>query len=50
MMDKARELPSDQVFLDLEDACAPIAKAAARGSVVAALNEGGWGRGFAPSG
>src|SRR5437660_10399196 len=43
MMDKARTLPADQVFLDLEDACAPLAKPAARGSIVAALNEGGWG-------
>ena len=43
MMDKARTLPVDQVFLDLEDACAPSAKPAARGTIVAALNEGGWG-------
>jgi citrate lyase subunit beta / citryl-CoA lyase len=43
MMDKARTLPADQVFLDLEDACAPAAKPAARGAIVAALNEGGWG-------
>ncbi len=43
MIDKARGLPADQVFLDLEDACAPLAKPAARGTIVAALNEGGWG-------
>ncbi|QTR05259.1 CoA ester lyase [Saccharothrix algeriensis] len=43
MLDKARTLPADQVFLDLEDACAPLAKPAAREAVVAALNEGGWG-------
>ena len=43
MMDKARGLPADQVFLDLEDACAPAAKPGARGLIVAALNEGGWG-------
>src|SRR5215471_17926250 len=43
MIDKARTLPADQVFLDLEDACAPLAKPAARGTIVAALNEGGWG-------
>lgn len=43
MIDKARGLPADQVFLDLEDACAPLAKPGARGTVVAALNEGGWG-------
>jgi citrate lyase subunit beta/citryl-CoA lyase len=42
-LDKARDLDSDQVFLDLEDACAPAAKPAARASIVAALNEGGWG-------
>jgi citrate lyase subunit beta / citryl-CoA lyase len=42
MIDKARDLPADQVFLDLEDACAPMAKPAARGRIVAALNEGGW--------
>ena len=43
MIDKARSLPADQVFLDLEDACAPLAKPAARGTIAAALNEGGWG-------
>lgn len=43
MIDKARILPADEVFLDLEDAVAPLAKPAARGTVVAALNEGGWG-------
>lgn len=42
MIDKARGLPADQVFLDLEDACAPLAKPAARKTIVAALNEGGW--------
>jgi citrate lyase subunit beta/citryl-CoA lyase len=31
------------VFLDLEDACAPLVKPAARKNIVAALNEGGWG-------
>ena len=36
-------LPADQVFLDLEDACAPLAKPGARKTIVAALNEGGWG-------
>jgi citrate lyase subunit beta/citryl-CoA lyase len=41
-IDKARTLPADQVFLDLEDACAPLAKADARKTIVAALNEGGW--------
>jgi citrate lyase subunit beta/citryl-CoA lyase len=43
MIDKARTLPVDQVFLDLEDAVAPLAKPEARKSIVAALNEGGWG-------
>jgi citrate lyase subunit beta/citryl-CoA lyase len=43
MIDKARTLPVDQVFLDLEDACAPLAKPEARRNVVAALNEGGFG-------
>jgi citrate lyase subunit beta/citryl-CoA lyase len=42
MIDKARGLPADQVFLDLEDACAPLAKPDARKTIVAALNEGGW--------
>jgi citrate lyase subunit beta / citryl-CoA lyase len=31
------------VFLDLEDACAPLAKPGARKNIVAALNDGGWG-------
>src|SRR5262247_3140849 len=43
MLDKAHGLPADQVFLDLEDAVAPLAKAAARANVVAALTEGDWG-------
>jgi citrate lyase subunit beta/citryl-CoA lyase len=42
-LEKARQLPADQVFLDLEDACAPAAKPGARRNIVAALNEGGWG-------
>ncbi len=42
-IDKARMLPADQVFLDLEDACAPLAKPGARKTIVEALNEGGWG-------
>jgi citrate lyase subunit beta/citryl-CoA lyase len=41
-IDKARTLPADQIFLDLEDACAPLAKPDARKTIVAALNEGGW--------
>jgi len=43
MIDKAKGLGSDQVFLDLEDACAPLAKPGARKTIIAALNEGGWG-------
>jgi citrate lyase subunit beta/citryl-CoA lyase len=43
MIAKAKGLPADEVFLDLEDAVAPVAKEAARGNVVAALTEGGWG-------
>src|SRR5439155_4324445 len=43
MLGKAQGLPADQVFLDLEDAVAPLAKPEARKNVVAALNEGDWG-------
>ncbi|WP_067970201.1 HpcH/HpaI aldolase/citrate lyase family protein [Nocardiopsis trehalosi] len=39
---KARGLPVDAFFLDLEDAVAPAEKDAARVAVVDALNEGGW--------
>jgi citrate lyase subunit beta/citryl-CoA lyase len=42
MLGKAQGLPADQVFLDLEDSVAPLAKPEARGNVVAALNEGDW--------
>src|SRR6185312_255639 len=42
MIDKARGLPADQVFLDIEDAVAPLAKPDARKNIVAALNEGGF--------
>ena len=43
MIGKAQGLPADQVFLDLEDAVAPLAKEDARKNVVTALNEGDWG-------
>lgn len=43
MIDKARGLETDQVFLDLEDAVAPLSKPGARKTVVDALNTGGWG-------
>jgi citrate lyase subunit beta/citryl-CoA lyase len=39
---KAQGLPADQVFLDLEDACAPLAKESARHLIVDALNGGDW--------
>ena len=41
-IEKARGLPADEVFLDLEDAVAPAAKAQARANAVAAL-AGDWG-------
>jgi citrate lyase subunit beta / citryl-CoA lyase len=43
MLEKAQGLPADQVFLDLEDSVAPLAKIEARRNVVAALNNGEWG-------
>ncbi|MCV7210103.1 HpcH/HpaI aldolase/citrate lyase family protein [Mycolicibacterium canariasense] len=42
MIQKAKTLAADQVFLDLEDAVAPEAKAAARSRVARALAEPGW--------
>ncbi|MGE2689845.1 HpcH/HpaI aldolase/citrate lyase family protein [Mycolicibacterium pulveris] len=42
MIEKAKSLPADEVFLDLEDAVAPEAKADARTAVAAALAEPGW--------
>jgi citrate lyase subunit beta/citryl-CoA lyase len=42
MIDKAKGLPADEVFLDLEDAVAADAKVAARATVAAALSEPGW--------
>jgi citrate lyase subunit beta / citryl-CoA lyase len=41
-LEKAQQLPADQVFLDLEDACAPLVKESARQLVVDALNTGDW--------
>ncbi len=43
MLDKSKGLPADQVFLDIEDSVAPLAKPDARKNIVAALNEGGYG-------
>lgn len=42
MLDKARGLAADQIFMDIEDAVAPLAKPDARKNIVAALNEGGY--------
>jgi citrate lyase subunit beta/citryl-CoA lyase len=42
MIEKAKGLPADEVFLDLEDAVAPDAKAEARTRVAAALAAPGW--------
>ncbi|GAA3576854.1 aldolase/citrate lyase family protein [Nonomuraea rosea] len=41
-LEKAQTLPVDEVFLDLEDSVAPLAKEEARKNVVAALREGDW--------
>src|SRR3989337_2150629 len=42
MLAKAATLPADEVFFDLEDSVAPLAKEEARGNVVQALKEGDW--------
>jgi citrate lyase subunit beta / citryl-CoA lyase len=42
MLSKAPGLPGDEVFMDLEDSVAPLAKEEARGNVVQALKEGDW--------
>jgi citrate lyase subunit beta / citryl-CoA lyase len=44
MCEKAARSGADLVFLDLEDACAPAAKEAARATAVAALTDLDWGR------
>ena len=44
MCEKSASSGADLVFLDLEDACAPNAKEAARGTAVAALTQLDWGR------
>ncbi|MEV4471615.1 CoA ester lyase [Nonomuraea sp. NPDC049504] len=41
-LEKAQTLPVDEVFLDLEDSVAPLAKEEARVNIVAALREGDW--------
>lgn len=43
-LEKARELPSDGVIFDLEDAVSPDAKDVARQQAVAALKGGGYGK------
>jgi citrate lyase subunit beta / citryl-CoA lyase len=43
MMEKAAASAADEVFLDLEDACAPLEKPAARAKVVEALRSHDWG-------
>src|ERR1700692_2956983 len=42
MMEKAASSAADEVFLDLEDACAPLEKPAARSKVVDALRTHDW--------
>ena len=44
MCEKAARAGADLVFLDLEDACAPLAKVGARQTVVSAFTELDWGR------
>ncbi|MDT5401922.1 MAG: citrate lyase subunit beta / citryl-CoA lyase [Mycobacterium sp.] len=46
MIEKAKALPADEVFLDLEDAVAPVAKAEARTRVASALADPGWSGGL----
>lgn len=43
MIEKARNLSVDAIFLDLEDAVSPLAKVEARETVVTELNAGGFG-------
>jgi citrate lyase subunit beta/citryl-CoA lyase len=42
MLSKASSLPADEVFMDLEDSVAPLAKEDARDNVIQALKEGDW--------
>jgi citrate lyase subunit beta / citryl-CoA lyase len=42
MLAKAPGLPADEIFMDLEDSVAPMAKEEARGNIVQALKEGDW--------
>lgn len=43
MLEKARGLATDALFLDLEDSVSPLVKEQARANVIAALLEGGYG-------
>jgi citrate lyase subunit beta/citryl-CoA lyase len=43
MMGKGPTIPADMIFLDLEDACAPSEKEAARGKIVDAIKNNDWG-------
>lgn len=42
MLSKAPGLPADEVFMDLEDSVAPLAKEEGRDNVIQALKEGDW--------
>ena len=42
-LEKARTLPADSLILDLEDACPPAEKVAARTTIAEALAQGGYG-------
>jgi citrate lyase subunit beta / citryl-CoA lyase len=42
MLAKGPTLPADEVFMDLEDSVAPLAKEEARGNVIDALKNGDW--------
>jgi citrate lyase subunit beta / citryl-CoA lyase len=44
MIAKAAASDADLVFLDLEDAVAPVAKASARANIITGLNELDWGK------
>jgi len=43
MLGKGPTLPADEVFMDLEDSVAPLAKEDARGNVIDALKNNDWG-------
>ena len=43
MLAKGPTLPADEVFMDLEDSVAPLAKEDARGSIIDALKNNDWG-------